>query len=109
VVLYKRVILTKDNLAKRNWQECKKCAFCHQETIKHLFFHCHFARSIWSIVQIGSTLYPPSRVTNIFGNLRNGVDQRFKILVRVRIISVIWSLWLCINNKVFNNKNSSLL
>jgi hypothetical protein len=37
--LRKGVILTKDNLAKRNWHGNKRCAFCHQEeTIKHLFF-----------------------------------------------------------------------
>ena len=33
------VILTKDNLVKRNWYGSKKCVFCHHdETIKHLFF-----------------------------------------------------------------------
>lgn len=36
--LHKGVILTKDNLAKRRWQGCKKCCFCDQEeTIHHLF------------------------------------------------------------------------
>jgi hypothetical protein len=67
--LRRGVILTKDNLAKRNWHGCKKCVFYHHdETIKHLFFQCQFARSIWSIIQIGSSLYPPRRVANIFGN-----------------------------------------
>ena len=57
--LRRGVILTKDNLAKRNWHGSKKCVFCtHDESIKHLFFQCEFARSIWSAVQIGSTLYP---------------------------------------------------
>ena len=108
--LRRGVILTKDNLAKRNWHGCKKCVFCHQdETIKHLFFQCQFARSIWSIIQIGSSLYPPRSVANIFGNWLNGVDNRFKILIRVGAIAVIWSLWLCRNDKVFNNKMSSIL
>lgn len=32
--LIKCVTLTKDNLAKRNWQGCKRCAFCsHDESI----------------------------------------------------------------------------
>jgi hypothetical protein len=45
--LRRGVILTKDNLAKRNWHGCTKCVFCHEEeTIKHLFFQCQFARSI---------------------------------------------------------------
>ena len=33
------VILTKDNLAKRNWQGQQQCCFCHEnESIQHLFF-----------------------------------------------------------------------
>ena len=37
--LCRGVILTKDNLAKRNWYGSKKCVFCHKdETIKHLLF-----------------------------------------------------------------------
>jgi hypothetical protein len=108
--LRRGVILTKDNLAKRNWHGCTKCVFCHEEeTIKHLFFQCQFARSIWSIIQIGSTLYPPKSVANIFGNWLNGVDARFKVLIRVGAIAVLWSLWLCRNGKVFDNKNSSLM
>jgi hypothetical protein len=67
--LWKGVILTKDNLAKRNWHGSKECVFCHQnETIQHLFFQCRFARSIWSVIQLASTLYHPTSVANIFGN-----------------------------------------
>ena len=98
--LRRGVILTKDNLAKRNWHGSKKCVFCqHDETITHLFFQCEFARSIWSAIQIGSTLHPPSSVANIFGNWLNGVDPRFKLFSRVGAIDVIWSLWLCRNDK----------
>jgi hypothetical protein len=47
----KGVILTKDNLAKRNWFGSKKCVFYHhEETIKHIFFQYRFARSIWSVI-----------------------------------------------------------
>jgi hypothetical protein len=45
--LRRGVILTKDNLAKRNWQGYTKCIFYHEEeTIKHLFFSCPVARFI---------------------------------------------------------------
>ena len=75
--LRRGVILTKDNLAKRNWNGSKKCVFCHKdETIKR-FFECKFASSIWSIIQIDSTLYPPRSIVNIFGNWLDGVDHRF--------------------------------
>ena len=36
--LKRGVILTKDNLTKRNWQGNQQCCFCHEnETIQHLF------------------------------------------------------------------------
>jgi hypothetical protein len=74
------VILTKDNLAKHNWHDCTKCVFCHeQETIKHILFSCRVARCIWSIIQIGSTLYLPRSIANIFG--KNEVDAMYKTLV----------------------------
>jgi hypothetical protein len=39
--LRRGVILTKDNLAKRNWKGSKACNFCQDnETIQHLFFEC---------------------------------------------------------------------
>jgi hypothetical protein len=43
--LYRKMILTKDNLAKRGWTGCTKCVFYDsQETIDHLFLSCSFAR-----------------------------------------------------------------
>jgi hypothetical protein len=82
--LRRGVILTKDNLIKRNWHGSPQCVFCHHdETIKHLFFQCKLARSIWSIIQIGSGLYPPCSVANIFGNWLHGIDHRFRTLLRV--------------------------
>jgi hypothetical protein len=84
--------------------------FCHQdETINHLFFQCRFARSIWSLNQVASSLYPPTSVANIFGNCLHGIDLRFRMLIRVGALVVIWLLWLCRNDKVFYDKKCSLL
>jgi hypothetical protein len=91
--LRKAVVLTKDNLAKRNWHGNMKCVFCHQDkTIKYLFFQYHFVRSIWSVIQVASTLFPPCSITNIFGNWLNGIDNRFKKHIMVGEIAFIWSL-----------------
>lgn len=49
--LIKGVVLTKDNLAKRNWHGSKKCMFYDlNENIKHFFFTCHYARFLWRLV-----------------------------------------------------------
>ena len=46
--LQRKVLLTKDNLAKRNWNRSKTCCFCDKdESIQHLFFDCPFARIVW--------------------------------------------------------------
>jgi hypothetical protein len=83
--------LPKTTLVIANGTAVRSVFFCHQhETIKHLFFHFHFSRSIWAITQIGFTLYPSRSVTNIFGNWLNRVDNRFKMLIRVRALDVIW-------------------
>jgi hypothetical protein len=38
-----------------------------------------------------------------------GIDLRFRKLISMRALAVIWSLWLCRNDKVFDDKNYSLL
>ena len=49
--LRRGVILTKDNLIKRNWHGSPQCVFSyHEETIKHLFFQCKLAHSIWLVI-----------------------------------------------------------
>jgi hypothetical protein len=64
--LYKKVILTKDNLARRNWKGCTKCVFCGlKETIDHLFISCLFSRLVWRVVHFAFSIPPPSNITNL--------------------------------------------
>jgi len=65
--LQRGVILTKDNLAKMNWTDSQKFGFCDsQETIKHLFFDCQYAKTIWNIVHIATGLTPPRLTSHMF-------------------------------------------
>jgi hypothetical protein len=58
--LRKGVILTKDNLAKCSWQGSLTCAFCHkEETINHLLFECRLALSVWSVLQMATSINQP--------------------------------------------------
>jgi hypothetical protein len=51
--LHWKVILTKDNLVKRNWNGHESCCFCdNKESIQHLFFDCPLAKIIWRIILI---------------------------------------------------------
>jgi hypothetical protein len=94
--LCRGVIITKDNLAKRNWYGSSQYVFCHKdETIKHLFFQCRFARSIRSIIQVASSMYPPTNIANLFRSWLHGIDLIFRTLIKVGTLAVIWLLWLC--------------
>jgi hypothetical protein len=44
-----------------------------------------------------------------FWKLAYRVDHRVKILIKVEALAIICSLWLCSNDKLSNDKNSSLM
>jgi hypothetical protein len=67
--LVKGVIITKDNLLKRNWQGNKKCAFYDSnETIQHLFINCHYAHFMWRLLFCCFGLPPPRSIKHMFGS-----------------------------------------
>ena len=106
--VYKKVILTKDNLAKRNWNGCTKCVFCGmEETIHHLFITCPFARIIWMIVQFAFNIAPPTNITNMFGNWLNEIDKVTKTQIRVGFCAIVWAIWNCRNDVVFNKRTNT--
>jgi hypothetical protein len=59
----------------------------------------NFERSIWPVIQAASGLYPPTSIANIFGNWVHGIDYKYIILLRVGAMALIWSLWVCKNEK----------
>ena len=109
--LYNKVILTKDNLARRNWNGCKKCVFCDsEESIDHLFFTCPFAHFLWTIVQYTFNIVTPANSTNMFGNWLDGVEKDLKAQIRVGACALLWSIWRCRNDIIFNNaRNANFL
>ena len=101
--LNRKVILTKDNLAKRNWNGCKKCAFCKQdETVEHLFISCSFVRDIWRLLHFTYNVSPPNSIANMFGSWLSGIDKKSKALIRIGVCAFIWAIWNCRNDVVFN-------
>ena len=101
--LHRKVILTKDNLMKRNWHGNQKCCFCDQdESIQHLFFDCQFARTIWRIIHMSFGLAPPKNVTNLFRNWLKGIPKSVLKNIRVAVCAVLWTIWNKRNYLVFN-------
>ena len=102
--MYRKVLLTKDNLARRNWTGCTKCVFCQQEeTVEHLFITCNFAKHIWRLVHFTFSIHPPTSITNLFGNWLFGIDSKTKANIRIGVRAFLWAIWNCRNDVVFNN------
>jgi hypothetical protein len=77
--LYKKVILTKGNIAKWKWNGCKKYVLCDsEESINQLFFTCPFARLICG---------------NMFGNWLNGEKKKSKAQIGMGICALMWAIW----------------
>lgn len=50
-LLFKNKVLTRDNLAKRQHVEDKRCLFCDElESSQHIFFDCVVAKKMWGII-----------------------------------------------------------
>jgi hypothetical protein len=81
----------------------------HDENIKHLCFPLPICE-IYMVNHPSSFLSVSSMLCcQYFGNQLHGIDHWLRMLIKVGVLAVIWSLWLCRNDKVFSNKNCSLL
>jgi hypothetical protein len=90
--LIKGIVLTKDNLARRNWNGSLRCFCMKNETIYHLFLDCHFAKFLWRSIQFAFGLYPPRSISHMFGNWLVGVNEKIKERILIGASDVCWAL-----------------
>jgi hypothetical protein len=101
--LYKGVILTKDNLARRQWQGDRKCCFySSNESIQHLLFDCHYVKFMWKIVHVSLNLIPPTSVHNLFTGWLEGINRKLKSQIFVGASAICWVIWLAQNGIAFD-------
>jgi hypothetical protein len=88
--LHRKVILTKDNLVKRNSTGSELCCFCdRKESIQHLFFDRTLAKIVWRIIYTTFGLVPPKNINNLFGNWLKDIPKKELTKIRVRVCAVI--------------------
>ncbi|WVZ66202.1 hypothetical protein U9M48_015460, partial [Paspalum notatum var. saurae] len=83
--LKKGVLLTKDNLGRRNWHGDKSCCFCGtSETIQHLFLDCSYAKFLWRTVYMNFGIGPPQNIHHMFNGWgkRGGPEQELRDYAR---------------------------
>jgi hypothetical protein len=104
--LRKGVILTKDNLAKRQWKGCTRCCFCNkQEIAQHLFFECPMAKLLWMTISITFGIRTPANCINLFGPWLRSFSNKQRNQVLIGVAAFCWALWLCRNEVVFQRSN----
>jgi hypothetical protein len=102
---FKRVVvLTKDSLAKRNWNEDKSCCFCSKpETIRHLLFQCSHAMFLCRSVHMVLGVKSPRNAQNLFNDWFSWKDKPFWILfLLMGAAAILWSIWITRNEVVFD-------
>jgi hypothetical protein len=101
--LYKGVVLTKGNLAKRNWNGSKQCSFCcKEESIQHLFFDCYYAKFMWGLIQITFGIWPPHNIIHLFGIWVNSFHRTLKRQLLAGALAFYWAIWLSRNDIIFD-------
>jgi hypothetical protein len=101
------VVLTKDNLVKRQWKGCTKCCFCDvSESIQHLFFDCPMAKLVWEILSLTFGIRMPSDVGNLFGPWLQSFSKKQRNRVVVGVAAFCWAIWISRNDIVFHKSHS---
>ena len=82
---------------------CCHVDFCDRdETIKHLFLDCLLAKVLWQTIHIAFNITPPNSVNTLFGTWLNGIEPDLARHIRVGVCALMWAIWNCRNDLVFN-------
>jgi hypothetical protein len=100
--LQKGVTLTKDNLARRNWNGDTNCCFYYSpKTIQH-FFCCIYAKFLWRAVHILSGISPPRDIDDLFNSWSKLGGNKRNLLLLTAATALCWAVWLLRNEVVFD-------
>ena len=103
-LLENNVLLTKENMVRRNWKGNSSCGFCDEfESTTHLFFNCHTAKCVWGMVAkcFNSTVVP-GNLHQCWVWLDNNLGEA-KEISTVGAAAICWAIWKARNNVCFQN------
>jgi hypothetical protein len=97
------VILTKDNIARRNWNGDTRCSYCHSpETIHHLFFECFYVKFLWCVVHLMFGISHPLSIDDLFVNWSKMGDNLHNSLLLTAASALCWTIWITRNEMIFD-------
>jgi hypothetical protein len=82
--------------------DCVLCGFDTEETVEHLFLHCVFAKTCWSLV--GITVPSALDPFRILEDVKLQLNVPFFMEI---IVILSWSIWTVRNNLIFNGVAAS--
>jgi hypothetical protein len=101
--LKRDVILTKDNLGRRNWNGDTRCSFCHSpESIHHLFSECFYAKFLWRAVHLMFGISPPLSLDDLFVNWSKMGGNIHNSLILMAASALCSTIWITRNEVVFD-------
>lgn len=114
--LFRDRLPTKDNLFRRHviTFDAQNCAGeCGEmETSSHLFLHCDFFRSVWTLILrwLGVYSVKPSDAPSHFKQFSflGGVAKSKQNILQAIWFATVWEIWKERNNRIFNVKICSI-
>jgi len=101
--LKRGVILTKDNLVKRNWHGNTCCCFCNfNESIQHLFFDCFYAKFLWRSIHMLFGIVVPINMTELYQHWSKLGTKKYNSLLLTTAAALLWAIWITRNEVVFD-------
>jgi len=115
--LFRDRLSTKDNLLRRGviGNDLSLCVNGRgfMETSSHLFLHCNHFGSVWYLIYrwTGVFTVSPLQVANHFHHFSflAGVSKVGRSILQVIWFAMMWKIWKERNNKLFNDKVSSIV
>jgi hypothetical protein len=104
----KVAVLTKDNLARRNWTDNKQCNFYLRDESIHLFYDCYYARFLWGLPRITFNIPPPPNVQHKFSTWINMFGGKLKRQIPAGASVFCWAIWLSRNDMVFDKSPTKI-
>jgi hypothetical protein len=92
-------VLTRDNLAKRQNSQDKRCLFCvENETVEHLCFSCDVAKLVWTCISEIVKTHIGDSYENV---ARLWISNKKSYAINMITSAAVWNVWRMKNDIFF--------
>jgi hypothetical protein len=94
-IVFKKSLLTKDNLVRRGWSGDETCRFCsNKETMDHIFFGCAVARFVLGVEACAFHMENlPTKMGEVCSWILAVKSKKEQKLITTSFAAILWVLW----------------